>query len=137
MLEIFENIEDDENEGNELPKEYEVDFDSMALTGKIVEGVDALAVWCFFALKTARYRYRAYTWEYGSEIETIIGKGYGVDYTKSEIERFISDCLICHPYISGIENTEMKFESDGNLLVTFTLVTDFGNKEMTFEMEGE
>lgn len=137
MLEIFENLEDTENEGNNLPKEYGINFKTMALTGEIVEGVDALAIWCYFALKTARYRFRAYTWQYGSEIETIIGKGYGINYTKSEIERFISDCVKCHPNISGIENTEMSFESDGRLLVHFTLVTDFGNKDLDFETRGD
>lgn len=137
MLEIFENIDDNENESSELPKEYGINFDSMTLTGEIVEGAEALAVWSYFALKTARYRYRAYTWQYGSEIETIIGKGYGIDYTKSEIERFISDCVTCHPYITGIEDTEMEFLNDGELKVSFTLVTDFGNEKMEIETQGD
>ena len=137
MLEVFKNLDDTEAEGNALPKEYGINFKTMALTGEIVEGVEALAVWCFFALKTARYRYRAYTWQYGNEMESVIGKGYGIDYTKSEIERFISDCVCCHPYISGIEDTQMEFSDSGKLTVNFKLVTEFGNKTMTIEAEGE
>lgn len=137
MLELFNDLDDIQAEENTLPREYGLNFETMTLTGEIVEGVEALAVWCFFALKTARYRYRAFTWQYGCEMESIIGKGYGIDYTKSEIERFISDCVCCHPYISGIEDTQMEFLDSGKLLVSFRLVTEFGDKNMTIEAEGE
>lgn len=136
MLEVFESLDDTEVEISSLPREYDIDFDTMTLSGEIVEGAEALAIWSFFALKTARYRYRAYTWQYGNEIESIIGKGYGIDYTKSEIERFISDCVCCHPYISGIEDTEMSFSDEGRLTVSFKLVTAFGDKNLTIQTEG-
>ena len=65
MLEVFQDIEQEEEAETRIPEEYEVDFDTMKLTGRKVSGNEALKIWCFFALKTERYRYRAFSWEYG------------------------------------------------------------------------
>ena len=41
----------------EIPREYGVDFRTGQLTGKIVEGIEAVKVWIWSCLHTERYRY--------------------------------------------------------------------------------
>ena len=58
-----------ETEDEKIPKEFEIDFATGQLTGRIVEGLDAIKVWIWLALQTPRYRYPIYTWDYGNEFE--------------------------------------------------------------------
>ena len=44
-----------------VPKEYEIDFNTGQLTGRIVEGKEAIAVWIWLVLQTSRYRYYIYS----------------------------------------------------------------------------
>lgn len=136
MLDVFENIAENEDEEISEPWDYGVDFDTGQLSGEIVRGVEALKVWAFFALQTARYRYRAFSWNYGSETDDMIGKSYGRDYTESEVKRMISECVCCHPNIESCENFSVRFE-DSAIEVSFSIVTDFGAGEMEFELTGD
>ena len=51
---------------------------------KIVEGNEAIKVWVYKALLTPRYQYSIYTWNYGSELLSLIGKACTPQLTKSE-----------------------------------------------------
>lgn len=136
MLELFNDLELDESQaGDGQIEEYGIDFETGQLNGEVVTGVEALAVWCYFALNIQRYRYRAFSWGYGSETETLIGKNYGRDYTASEIERMVKECVCCHPNIETIENVNITFEGS-QLDISFTIISDFGNEEINVELEG-
>lgn len=65
MFPFADTESDDITEEEYVPKEYGIDFKTGQLSGKIVEGVDALMVWCWIALHTPRYRYYIYSDEYG------------------------------------------------------------------------
>ena len=56
------------------PREYGMNFETGQLTGEIVEGLEALKVWAYLALQTAERRYYIYSWEYGHDLESLIGK---------------------------------------------------------------
>ena len=56
MFPFADTESDDITEEEYVPKEYGIDFKTGQLSGKIVEGVDALMVWCWIALHTPRYR---------------------------------------------------------------------------------
>ena len=136
MLEIFSGIDTADEEESSLPWDFGIDFETGLLNGKIVYGAEALAVWCYFALNIQRYRYRAFSWNYGSESDKLIGHSYGKDYTESEIKRMISECVCCHPNISGIEEFSIKF-SESNITVSFRIITDFGNSDINIVLAGE
>ncbi|MCM1364713.1 MAG: DUF2634 domain-containing protein [Faecalibacterium sp.] len=135
MLEVFENISEEDIEETAEIWDYGIDFDTGQLTGEIVHGVDALKVWIFFALQVARYRYRAFSWNYGSETDDMIGKSYGRDYTESEVKRMISECVCCHPNIDSCDNFTVNFE-DSLISVSFSIVTDFGDTDFEIELTG-
>lgn len=52
MFPFADTESDDITEEEYVPKEYGIDFKTGQLSGKIVEGVDALMVWCWIALHT-------------------------------------------------------------------------------------
>jgi hypothetical protein len=110
-------------------REYEVDFESGKLTGKIVEGVEALCVWAYFALKAWRYHWVIYSWGYGNEVYDLIGNYYSEDYLRSECRRYIEECLFENEHITGIEDLEVSQIKDV-LYITFRMITDVGSKEV-------
>lgn len=111
-------------------REYEMDFNTGQLTGRIVEGVDALCIWAYLALKAKRYRWVIYSWQYGEEYTNLIGYSYSDEYLYMEVKRYIEECLFENEHITGIENLEVSQVKD-LLSIKFTLITDVGSKEVT------
>lgn len=83
-------------------REFEYDFKKGRLTGRIVTGVDALCVWAYLALKSKRYKWVIYSWQYGEEYTNLIGYSYDEDYLYSEVKRYIEECLLVNEHITGI-----------------------------------
>ena len=110
-------------------KEYEIDFNTGRLTGRIVQGVDALCIWAYLALKAKRYRWIIYSWYYGAEYFNLIGNSYSDEYLKSEVRRYVEECLLENEHITGIKNLDVSHVKD-KLYIKFTLVTDVGSKEV-------
>lgn len=106
-------------------KEYEFNFNTNTLTGKILEGKAALKMWIYKALLTSRYVYPIYSWDYGQDLEELIGQGYETDFIKSEVERRIQDCLMVNERIIRCHSFELSFIND-QLKVSFTVETTFG-----------
>lgn len=134
MFPFTENEEEDEQEESlYIPREYGIDFETGQLSGKIVEGYDALLVWAWLALQTPRYRYYIYSENYGQEYEDLIGKSYSTELTDSELERMTEECLTENPYITGIENFScVKIEE--KVTVTFSLITELGDGEVSIDV---
>ena len=78
----------------------------------IVSGKEAVLVWAWKALHTSRYRYEIYSWDYGNETETLIGKPFSDELKQAEAERYIRECLLINPYITEVETIKVEF--DGN-----------------------
>lgn len=124
-IEEDETLEAEEEE-TEIPREYGIDFVTGQLTGGIVEGIDALKVWIWFALQTPRYRYPVYTWDYGNEFEDLIGQGYSEEYIEAEAQAMTEDCLLVNEHIEGIADFSAVIENS-RLIVSFTAETAFGD----------
>lgn len=135
-MSIFPFISFDEEEiikTNELPllKEIAIDFKSgVPILGnksfKVVEGKEALKVWIFKALKIDRFQYEIYSWDFGSEIMDLMGKGYTKELTKSEVERYIKEALEINPYISRIDILDVDF-LDNVLKVNLKIASIYGD----------
>lgn len=108
-----------EASGNNLPlyKECAWDFvNDRAIfvdgSPKIVYGNEGIKVWIYKAIKTNRYEFEIYTWDYGSEIESLIGKGFQIGFIKSETKRYIEEALSVNPYITKINKIDVDFKAD-------------------------
>ena len=56
MFPFVDTEEENTEEEQYIPKEYGINFETGQLSGKIVEGYDAILVWAWLALHTPRYR---------------------------------------------------------------------------------
>ncbi len=114
----------------EIPKEYGMNFDTGQLTGKVVEGIEAIKVWVWNCLHSERYRYAIYSWQYGAEFEQYIGQTVSDEYLQNDCQTETEDALMVNPYISGIDDFEASIEGD-HLSISFTLETTLGNTEVS------
>lgn len=119
------NEENDQVTTSSIYKEYDFDFDKGVLTGKVVEGKDAVKVWIYKALMTKRYIHDIYSWDYGQDIEELIGQGYDKGFIDSEVERRIKDCLSVNDKIESCTNFDIRLVND-KLNISFTVNTVFG-----------
>ncbi|WP_050698659.1 DUF2634 domain-containing protein [Anaeromassilibacillus senegalensis] len=91
----------------------------------IVTGVEAVKVWAYKALSTPRYMYEMYSWDFGNEMESLIGQAYTEDLKRSEIPRFVRECLSVNPYITGVTDIAMTLQDD-KLNGSCTIQTIYG-----------
>lgn len=122
---IENETETEQIEESKIPKEYEIDFKTGQLTGRIVKGAEAIKVWIWLVLQTARYRYYIYSWDYGNEFEELIGRGYSEEYINAEAQRMTEDCLLVNENIESITDFSIGMEND-QLTISFTANTIYG-----------
>ena len=123
----------EQNQNNTLPvaREIAIDFNTGNPIIKnndyvIVEKNDAVAVWCYYALKIAKGRFLAFTRNYGSELEEkIIGKQYNYEIY-SKIKRIVEDCLLVNEYIKSIDNVQVEFDDRLTIEIELTTVYQKG-----------
>lgn len=97
----------------------------------IVEMNEAIAVWIYHAIKTSRYAFSIYSWDFGCEIDTLLGHNYTAEHTKAEVTRYITEALEINPYISTIDKITVDF--DGEILsVGVRVITVYEELEVNF-----
>lgn len=96
----------------------------------ITEGAEAVKVWAWKALHTPRFRCEIYSWNYGSEVESLVGEAYSEELKKSEAARYVRECLLVNPYITDVKNLTVGF-SDDRLTVSGKLATIYGEAEIS------
>lgn len=99
---------------------------------------EALKIWILKALnrQTSRYTYRAYSSNYGNEINVLFGRHLNKNLLKSELKRYIEEALLINPYIKKISN--LSFEQTGAKVdVQFLVTTIYGEFEQEFRYENE
>lgn len=124
-----EEVELEETEEQEY-KEYEIDFETGMLTGNIVSGAEAVKAWSWIALQISRYNYGQYSWDYGSELETLIGQTSSQEYLKMESARMIRECLKVNKHVQEVTDIECEINGDMIFLKKCTLETDYGEVEI-------
>lgn len=113
----------------EIPREYGIDFETGQLTGKIVEGLEAIKVWIWNCLHSERYRYAIYSWQYGVEYEQYIGETITDEYLQSDCQSETEEAMMVNPYITGLD--DFSAELDGTeLKISFIAETSLGNVEV-------
>lgn len=113
--------------GKELAFDFEKgDFIYEDGKPKVVEGIEALKVWIEKAIRTARYRFPIYSFQYGCELEDIIGLDLPRAVLESEVQRVIKEALIYDDRIEDVRDFIIERGGDW-LKVTFTVITTLGD----------
>lgn len=106
-------------------KDYALDLENSKLSGT-VEELEQLKQSIYFILSTERYEHLIYSWNYGVELQDLIGQPHS--YVIPEVERRITEALTQDERITGVSN--FTFEKIKNKLhVTFNVSTVFGTIE--------
>lgn len=95
----------------------------------IVTGLEAVKGWAWRAVDTARYRYSVFSWDYGCELEALVGQPYRADTKRSEAERYVREALLVNPYIRSVEVSGVTFEGS-TLHMTVELSTVYGKERL-------
>ena len=100
-----------------------MDHDWKTITGTI-DQIQAVEQAVFLILTTERYQWLIFSWDYGVELQNLIGKD--PEYCIPEIERRIREALLQDDMITAVENFEFELNKR-KVLTTFTVISIFGN----------
>ena len=96
-----------------------------------VDGLEALKQAIYKVLNTERYEYPIYSFNYGIELENLIGKD--LVYVQIELKRRIRECLLRDDRITEADNFKFEFNGD-QLKCTFDVHSIFGNLTISREV---
>nr|DAQ79046.1 MAG TPA: Baseplate wedge protein [Caudoviricetes sp.] len=98
---------------------YEDDYKLLGMC----DDIEAMKQAIFKIINTERYKYLIYDWNYGIELNDLIGKP--IPYVYAEIERRIKEALLADNRIKEI--TDFRFSNNGgDVLCLFTANTIYG-----------
>lgn len=90
------------------------------------DDADAVRQAILKVIGTERYEYEIYSWNYGVELQDLIGRP--VSYAMSEVKRRITEALTSDDRIESIEDFVVEQASRHVLYCTFTAVTVQGDE---------
>lgn len=98
---------------------YEDDYKLLGMC----DDIEAMKQAIFKVINTERYKYLIYDWNYGIELNDLIGKP--IPYVYAEIERRIKEALLVDNRIKEV--TDFRFSNNGgDVLCLFTANTIYG-----------
>lgn len=103
---------------------YKMNLESNLIWG-YTDGQEAMKQAIYKILNTERYQYVMYSWNYGIELLDLYGEP--VSYVCPELERRITEALTWDDRIQSVDNFEFNISKKGEILVTFTAHTVFGD----------
>ena len=116
-------------------REYEWDLvthEFIIRDGKIniIEGIPALKIWIYKTLLSQRGRYQAYTWNYGNDLDSLIGAAMTRDVVSSEAKRITEEALYMNKHIFNLKNFQVIL-IDNTMEINFVAETDAGEIEVS------
>lgn len=100
------------NKINKYPtRTYALDLNSGEIKSTI-DGLEAIKQLCVKTIFTARFRHVVYSFNYGSEIEDLIGLDLTEEFLKSELIRTIKESLEYDDRINKVHSFDIATETD-------------------------
>ena len=103
---------------------YKMNLESELVRG-YTDNREAMKQAIYKILNTERYQYVMYSWNYGVELLDLYGEP--ISYVCPELERRITEALTWDDRIQSVDNFEFNISKKGEILVTFTAHTVFGD----------
>lgn len=104
-------------------KTYKMDLENNIIVG-YTDNLEAMRQAVYKIIRTERYKYIIYSWDYGIELEDLFGMP--VSYCIPEIERRIIEALEQDTRILEVTNFEFENPKRGVVYVKFEVYTIFG-----------
>ena len=118
------------NESAEPSNTFFIDFEKGRISGFIDEK-EAVKQAIMLILNTERYKFLIYSWNYGAELEALIGTH--PDIVEDEAERLISEALLQDGRITAVYDFEFSRNRD-TLLVNFKVDSIYGDIDIETEV---
>ena len=118
------------NEPTEPSNTFCVDFERGRVFG-FVDEKEAVKQAIMLVLNTERYKFLIYSWNYGAELEALIGTH--PDIVEDEAERLISEALLQDDRITAVYDFEFSRNRD-TLLVNFKVDSIYGDIDIETEV---
>ncbi|MDQ0175976.1 DUF2634 domain-containing protein [Bacillus chungangensis] len=110
---------------------YKIDFNKNRVIG-MTDDLDAIKQTVFITLHTERFQYLIFTDNFGAELDSLIGTNRL--FIQSELKRRVTEALLQDDRITSVEGFKFTF-SEGDVLVRFTVVTEYGSFEDMLEVK--
>lgn len=95
----------------------------------MVEGIEAIKVWTYYAILSERYKHQIFSTSYGSEHTKLIGYEYTKELTESEAYRYIEEALLVNPYIKKVKNKGVE-KRGYRLYINIEIDTEYGSADI-------
>lgn len=119
---LLNNVETVREQPN---KTYYLDKEKNIISG-FCDGLEAMKQTIYCILNTERFNHLIYSWNYGIEIEHLIGEN--ATFVIPELERVIKEALLQDTRIVDVNN--FSFETQKNKIIAkFTVMTTVGTIE--------
>lgn len=109
---------------------YKLNFEDQTIQGK-VHGLEAMRQAIYKILNTPRFTSPIYSWNYGMELDDLIGKPKGYAYPM--IKQRIQEALLQDDRIESVDHFTFIVENN-TIVVTFTVITILGEVEAEKEV---
>ncbi|HAB0053945.1 TPA_asm: DUF2634 domain-containing protein [Listeria monocytogenes] len=84
---------------------YEIDFANKRLTGKMIDGLNAIRQFVHLAIQISRFKYPIYSDDYGSELfDLITDEEATEELIENEIPRLISEAIEFDDRIESVDH---------------------------------
>lgn len=130
IVPLGEDIEVQE-QAVQTSRTYAVDWHTSRIGGYI-DGIEAVRQAIYKVLLTERFAYIIYSWDYGTEMTTLIGRSE--DVLQSEAKRIVSEALLQDGRISDITDFMATKTDRDTMAISFTAVTIYGDAEIEQEV---
>lgn len=107
----------------EPSKTFKLNIEKSKIDG-ICDDVEALKQTIFLILNTERYQHLIYSWNYGVELNDLIGEP--ISFVIPELERRITEALVQDDRIENIDDFEFENQK-GKVHCKFTVYSKYGN----------
>lgn len=118
------------DESTEPSNTFFIDFEKGRISG-FVDEREAVKQAIMLILNTERYKFLIYSWNYGVELEELIGTH--PDIVEDEVERLISEALLQDDRITAVYDFEFSRNKD-TLLVSFKVDSIYGDIDIETEV---
>lgn len=98
-----------------------------------VDGLEAIKQTVHKILSTERYAYMIYSWDYGFEVEDLIGEPY--NYVILELKDRITEALLQDDRIEELKNFKFNKNFD-SVICSFEVKSIFGDFGLGFDLKG-
>ncbi|EJA0855086.1 DUF2634 domain-containing protein [Listeria monocytogenes] len=105
---------------------YEIDFVNKRLTGKMIDGLNAIRQFVHLAIQISRFKYPIYSDDYGSELFDLITDEEATDeLIENEIPRLVSEAIEFDDRIESVDHFFIEKIEDA-YFISFDVTTTEG-----------